>query len=233
MTFALYELAQHQDLQDKARNEVLRILAKYNGEYTYEACMEMKYVDQVINETLRKYPNQEVQAKAREEVNRVLENHGGQYTYDACMEMKYIDQIIKETLRLHPIVPNLIRSLTMDYKVPDRDITFKKGQMFSIPVMGIHHDPDIYPNPEQFDPERFTEENIRDRHSYSWLPFGEGPRNCIGLRFGMMQTRVGLANILSKYKITPTSRTPIPMSYSPTSAVLAPREGMWIKIEKA
>ncbi|GAB0087597.1 Cytochrome P450 [Sergentomyia squamirostris] len=177
--------------------------------------------------------DQKVQARAREEINRILEKHGGEYTYDACMEMKYIDQIIKETLRLHPIAPSLIRNLTMDYEIPDRDITFKKGQFFSIPVIGIHHDPDIYPNPEHFDPERFTEENIKTRHPYSWLPFGEGPRNCIGLRFGMMQTKVGLANILSKYKITPTSRTPMIMDYSPSSAVLAPREGMWIKIEKA
>uniref|UniRef100_A0A1L8E423 Putative cytochrome n=1 Tax=Nyssomyia neivai TaxID=330878 RepID=A0A1L8E423_9DIPT len=176
--------------------------------------------------------NQEVQNKAREEVNRVLENHNGEYTYDACMEFKYIDQIIKETLRIHPIVPNLIRTLTQDYKIPERDLEFKKGTFFSIPVIGIHHDPDIYPEPSKFDPDRFTEENIKERHQYAWLPFGDGPRNCIGMRFGMMQTRVGLATLLSKYRITPTSRTPIPMKYDPKSAVLSPIGGMWLKIEK-
>ncbi|XP_055697204.1 cytochrome P450 6A1-like [Phlebotomus papatasi] len=176
--------------------------------------------------------NQKVQNQAREEVNRVLEKYNGEYTYEACMELKYIDQVIKETLRLHPIVPNLIRSLGQDYKIPDRDYVFKKGTFFSIPIFGIHRDPDIYPDPDRFDPDRFTEENIKNRHSYAWLPFGEGPRNCVGMRFGMMQTRVGLATLLSKYRITPTDRTPIPMSYSPTSAVLSPRDGMWLKIEK-
>ncbi|XP_055696377.1 cytochrome P450 6A1-like isoform X1 [Lutzomyia longipalpis] len=176
--------------------------------------------------------DQKVQNQAREEVNRILEKYNGQYTYEACMEMKYIDQIIKETLRMHPIVPNLIRSLTKDYTIPDRNLAFKKGTFFSIPVFGIHRDADIYPEPNKFDPDRFTEENIKNRHQYSWLPFGDGPRNCVGMRFGMMQTRVGLATLLSKYRITPTSRTPIPMEYEPTSAVLSPKGGMWLKIEK-
>ncbi|XP_055696558.1 cytochrome P450 6A1-like [Lutzomyia longipalpis] len=186
MTFALYELALHQDIQDKARKEVNRILEKYNSQYTYEA----------------------------------------------CMEMKYIDQIIKETLRMHPIVPNLVRTLTKDYKIPDRDYVFKKGTFFSIPVFGIHRDADIYPEPNKFDPDRFTEENIKNRHQFSWLPFGDGPRNCVGMRFGMMQTRVGLATLLSKYRITPTSKTLIPMEYGATGPVLSPKGGMWLKIEK-
>ncbi|XP_059614795.1 probable cytochrome P450 6a14 [Phlebotomus argentipes] len=176
--------------------------------------------------------DQKTQDRARDEVNRILEKYNGEYTYEACMEMKFIDQIIKETLRMHPIVPNLIRNLTMDYQIPDRDWVFKKGTFFSIPVIGIHNDPDIYPNPAKFDPDRFTDENIKNRHPFAWLPFGDGPRNCVGMRFGMMQTRVGLATLLSKYRITPTSRTPIPMKYSPSSAVLAPSGGMWLKIEK-
>ncbi|GAB0087595.1 hypothetical protein DMENIID0001_019230 [Sergentomyia squamirostris] len=186
MTFALYELAQHQDLQDKARNEVLRILAKYNGEYTYEACMEMKYMDQVINETLRKYP----------------------------------------------VAETLVRSTTSDYKLPNHDFVIKKGSGVLISVYSIHHDPEIYPDPERFDPERFTEEEIAKRHPMAWLPFGEGPRMCVGMRFGMMQTRVGLANFLEKYRIRTTPKTPIPIVIAPNSNVLAAKGGMWLQIEK-
>ncbi|XP_055701922.1 cytochrome P450 6a9-like [Phlebotomus papatasi] len=186
MTFALYELAQHQDIQDKARAEVNGILEKYNGEYTYEACMEMKYIDQIINETLRK----------------------------------------------HPIVDNLLRICGQDYHVPGTKHIIEKGTMVSIPVYGIHHDPEIYPDPEKFDPDRFTEENIKARHPYAWLPFGEGPRICVGMRFGVMQTRVGLANLLSKYRVKTTPKTAIPLVLDPASTVMTPKNGMWLQVEK-
>ncbi|XP_059610501.1 cytochrome P450 6a9-like [Phlebotomus argentipes] len=185
MTFALYELAQHQDIQDKVREEVHRVLEKHNGEYSYEACMEMKYLDQVINESLRK----------------------------------------------HPIVDNLFRMCGQDYAVPGTKHVIEKGTPVIIPVYGIHRDPEIYPDPEKFDPDRFTEENVKNRHPYAWLPFGEGPRICVGMRFGVMQTRVGLANLLQKYRVKTCSRTPIPLVLDPIATVMSPKGGMWLKLE--
>jgi cytochrome P450 family 6 len=134
MTFALYELSKHQELQDKVRNEVNTVLAKYGGKITYEAIQEMKYMDQVINETLRKYPP----------------------------------------------LPLLTRKCVRDYKIPGTDLIIEKGTGILIPVLGIHYDKEYYPDPEKFDPERFTEENKKSRHHYAHLPFGEGPRICIG-----------------------------------------------------
>ncbi|XP_055683654.1 probable cytochrome P450 6a14 [Lutzomyia longipalpis] len=174
--------------------------------------------------------DQSAQDRARKELQQILEKHG-EFSYEACMEMKYIDQIIKETLRLHPILPNLIRNLNQDYKIPERNLVFEKGSFFSIPVIGIHYDPEIYPDPYKFNPERFTEENSRNRHSCAWLPFGEGPRNCIGKRFGIIEVKIGLAMLLSKFKIKPTPKTPIPMQYDPAVTILTPKGGMWLKLE--
>lgn len=101
-----------------------------------------------------------------------------------------------------------------------------------IPVLAIHHDPEIYCDPETFDPDQFTKENIKQRHPYSWIPFGEGSRNCIGLRFGMLQARVGLAILIKSYRVVATERTPIPIRFQPHSNVLTSAGQLFLRIEK-
>lgn len=75
----------------------------------------------------------------------------------------------------------LDRTCKNDYKIPGCDLVLPKGTHVNISVLGMHHDPDYYPDPEKFDPERFSEENKRDRPQFTYLPFGDGPRICIGL----------------------------------------------------
>lgn len=77
----------------------------------------------------------------------------------------------------------LIRKCTEDYKLPNSDALIEKDTTILINVQGIHYDKELYENPEVFDPERFSEENRKNRHPYAHLPFGEGPRNCIGNYF--------------------------------------------------
>ena len=85
-----------------------------------------------------------------------------------------------ETLRKYPTVPILSRECTKDDKIPDKDVVLEKRMTTVIPVLALHHDPKYYPEPERFDPERFTEDEKAKRHHYVYLPFGEGPRICIG-----------------------------------------------------
>jgi cytochrome P450 len=85
-----------------------------------------------------------------------------------------------ETLRKYPPLPVLNRECTKTYKIPDTDIVLEKGTLTAIPVLALHHDPKYYPDPQKFDPERFSEEEKAKRHHYVYLPFGEGPRICIG-----------------------------------------------------
>lgn len=102
-----------------------------------------------------------------------------------------------------------------------------------IPVDAIHHDPDIYPEPDKFDPDRFTPEAIEARHSAAWLGFGAGPRNCIGLRFGEMQTLVGLAVLLHNFKFSPAKATEIPLQINKTSFFLQSQGGIVLNVRKA
>jgi cytochrome P450 family 6 len=74
----------------------------------------------------------------------------------------------------------LNRECTKDYNIPGTDVVLEKGTTTVIPVLVFHHDPKYYPDPERFDPERFNEDEKTKRHHCVYLPFGEGPRKCIG-----------------------------------------------------
>ncbi|CAD7079515.1 unnamed protein product [Hermetia illucens] len=157
--------------------------------------------------------NQDVQEKARQEIETVLSKHEEKLTYEAVKDMVYVDRIISETLRKYPPVVNLIRQAVRDYRVPGTKIIIEKGTAVFIPDFNIQRDPKIFPNPDVFDPDRFTPEQIKARHPMAFLGFGEGPRNCVGLRFGRMQSRIGLITLLKNYRFKPCSKTPIPMVF--------------------
>ena len=88
--------------------------------------------------------------------------------------------MVTETLRKYPVAAFLLRECTKKYTIPDTDIVIEKGTRIIIPVMGIHYNKEIYPNPERFDPDRFLPEEKEKRDRYAYMPFGEGPRICIG-----------------------------------------------------
>jgi len=73
-----------------------------------------------------------------------------------------------------------MRMCTKPYRIPGTDVDLEKNIQIFIPVMGLHYDPKYYPEPERFDPERFSDKEKKNRSQYSYLPFGEGPRICIG-----------------------------------------------------
>lgn len=119
--------------------------------------------------------NQEIQKKARDSVIKVLEKHNNNLNYDSLNEMTYLEQCINETLRKYPVVANLQRTSISEYKIPSTNVKLLKNQTVWIPVYAIHHDEDIYPNPHEFNPDRFEASEVAKRHPMSFLPFGEGP----------------------------------------------------------
>lgn len=100
------------------------------------------------------------------------------------------------------------------------------------PTMAFHHDEEFFPNPDTFDPERFSEETKKTRHPFSFLPFGEGPRNCIGMRFGLMQIKVGLATLLKHFRFVICDKTKIPLDIDQEALLYIPKGGVWLKIER-
>lgn len=177
--------------------------------------------------------DEEIQDKARNDVRNALNKHGGEYTYEAVGDMTYLEQCINETLRKYPVVVALQRCSIKEYKIPGTDVVLPAGQPITIPVYGIHWDEDIYPNPAKFDPDRFTAEEIAKRHPMAHIPFGEGQRICIGMRFGIVEMKLGLAKILMRYKFTiDRSKTTVPLKISPSNFILTPLEKIFLNIER-
>lgn len=139
---------------------------------------------------------------------------------------------ILESLRKYSPASSLIRETSADYTVPNTNITLKKGTKVLIPVHAIHHDPEYYQNPDVFDPDRFSPEMTSKRNPCLFLPFGSGPRNCIGLRFGIMQAKVALVHLLLNYKMKLSPKTDVPLLTSKSKIVLSPQNDVVLIIEK-
>lgn len=81
------------------------------------------------------------------------------------------------------------------------------GQFAIISIMGIHNDPELYPEPDEFDPDRMTTEKMKARHPASFIPFGGGPRVCIAQRFAYIMVKLALVHLLAKYRLTVNAKT--------------------------
>ncbi|KAL0103190.1 hypothetical protein PUN28_017495 [Cardiocondyla obscurior] len=167
----------------------------------------------------------EIQERLRKEIHDALEETDGKITYDMLTKLQYLDMVIAETLRMYPPLPFLDRVTLERYKVPNSDLVLEKNTPIYISMTGMHYDPEYYPDPNKFDPERFTEENKRNRPPCIYFPFGEGPRICIGMRMGLLQTKLAIVTILRNYEVTPSKNTPIPMVIDPKALLTTPVGG--------
>ncbi|XP_968751.1 cytochrome P450 6a2 [Tribolium castaneum] len=176
--------------------------------------------------------NQDVQDKLRKEIVDNLGSDFTKYTYDDVLKLPYLDKVFNETLRLYPVLGFLNRICVKPYKVPGTDVVLDVGTPVLISTLGLQRDPEYFPNPFKFDPERFSEDN--SQVPFTFMPFGEGPRFCIGMRYGKLQTKLGIASLVSQFRFKPSPETPEFIEFDKFSKSLAmsPVKGITVKIEK-
>lgn len=183
---------------------------------------------------LAKHP--EVQTRLRNEIRTVLKRHNGQLTYDVLNEMENMLMVIKETLRLYPVLPFLDRTATFEdpnetYSLePYGNFRIPHGMPVFVPIYAIQRDPKYFPDPDRFDPERFSTENKGNIQSGTHIPFGSGPRVCIGERFGMLKIRVGLIHFLKNHYVRPNEKTPQQMKLNKAAILLQAQGGVFVDI---
>ncbi|XP_063916746.1 cytochrome P450 9e2-like [Zophobas morio] len=191
VSFMAYELGVNQEIQEKLKKEVDATNEKCNGKITYEALTTMKYMDMVVSEALRKWPNAIV-----------------------------TDRTCTKPYTIEPKSPN------------EEPVHLDKGDTIFLPVYAIQRDPEYYPEPERFDPERFSDENKNKIKPYTFFPFGLGPRNCIGSRFALMEIKLLFYYMLLHFEIIPIEKTQIPIRFSRKTINMSVEKGFWLGLQR-
>ncbi|KAG0430205.1 hypothetical protein HPB47_022909 [Ixodes persulcatus] len=149
----------------------------------------------------------EAQAKLRKEADECFEKHAGELTMDVVAKLEYVHGVVSEALRMLPPATRIERLAAEDYFLGDTGIKVRKGCLIAIPVYSMHHDPEYFPDPFTFKPERFIGENIESIRPYTYLPFGAGPRNCIGNRFALEAIKIALLHVVRSVEFYRTQNT--------------------------
>ncbi|XP_028600101.2 cytochrome P450 4V2-like [Podarcis muralis] len=170
----------------------------------------------------------EAQRKVHHELDEIFGNSDRHVTMDDMKQLRYLDCVIKEALRLFPSVPLFARKLSEECYI--RGFRVPKGVDALILPFALHRDPDVFPEPEEFRPERFFPENAAGRHPYAYVPFSAGPRNCIGQRFAQMEEKTILATILRRFSVESAQRRD--QLDLVGELILRPDKGIWIQLKK-
>ncbi|XP_060540056.1 cytochrome P450 3A9-like [Pantherophis guttatus] len=168
----------------------------------------------------------DVQQKLQEEIDTVLPNKAP-VTYDAIMQLEYLDMVLNETQRIYPLGGRIERVCKTDVEI--NGMTIPKGTVIMIPPLILHQVPEYWPEPEEFRPERFSKENKENIDPYTYLPFGAGPRNCLGMRFALVTMKVAIAVIMQHFSFKVCKETPIPLVMS-NQAFLVPEKPIVLKL---
>ncbi|XP_076114096.1 cytochrome P450 3A13-like isoform X1 [Mytilus galloprovincialis] len=174
---------------------------------------------------LAKHP--ECQDKVLSEISNNLSSEN--LSYDDIENLQYLDMVLNETLRIFPTYLRYGRAVGEDTVI--KGIKFPKGTEIQFPIYAIHRNKDNFPNPEKFDPNRFSKENVSKRHPMSFIPFGAGPRDCFGQSYAKLAVKIAVVSLIQKYKFSLSSKQNDPPTLAKTF-YLRPENGLWLTVDR-
>ncbi|ALC42669.1 Cyp6w1 [Drosophila busckii] len=182
--------------------------------------------------------NTELQERLRTEIREYFGSED-YISYAQIQEMPYLTQVVNETLRKYPIVGYAERECNQPANgerftlQPFYDVELPSGMPVYVSTLAIQRDEQYWPEPEKYDPERFAPEQRDKLNMDAYMPFGVGPRNCIGMRLGLLQTKLGLVHLLRNHRVLKCEKTVPVITFAPFSVVVTPKEQIYLKLQRA
>ena len=168
--------------------------------------------------------NPTIQDKLIKEINDYYEVNPDSSLYDAAENIEYVNMVLCESLRMFPPAPRTTRECKHTCAVSD-DLIIEKEMDVTFPIFLLHRNPEYWPNPDKFDPERFNPNNEQSYPTFAYLPFGEGPRNCIGKRLALLEAKMTLVAILKELHFKRSADTEVPLDLG-VGITMSPRNGI-------
>ena len=206
ISWTLYMLGLHPEIQDKVRQEV----------------------DAIFDEEEASLQTSEQQNNNNEgDANQSTQSTHTNVTEEMMKKMKYLDCVLKEIQRVYPTAPFIGREVTEETEICGYLIP--KGTGAGVLTFLLHRNPKCFPNPEKFDPDRFLPENCIGRHPYAYVPFSAGPRNCIGQKFALSEQKIVVSSLIRKFVFTSVDHRDKLVVVG--EMVLRPKNNLRVKIE--
>lgn len=169
----------------------------------------------------------DVQDKLLREIDDAVKSRDNESTYKFVQSLEYLERVICEVLRLATVGYINVRQCMETCVI--EGVEFPAGVCVNIPAFVIHRIPEYWPEPERFDPDRFLPELVKKRPAFAYMPFGLGPKQCIGIRMAQLELKMALVQILQRVKFEKREDTTKELKFR-AATILQPRDPVVVKV---
>lgn len=172
--------------------------------------------------------NPDCQGRIIREVDDFAGTGDSGMTYDNIQKMDYLDMFLQETLRMYPPAGRYNREPARDVII--KGIKFEKGMDVTFSTHAMHRNPKYWPQPDKFDPERFSPENVGNIQQCTFIPFGIGPRNCVGMKLALAEAKMAIVRLLQEFRVESSDKLECPLELNTTGGISRPKNGIHVKL---
>ncbi|XP_053403357.1 cytochrome P450 3A13-like [Mercenaria mercenaria] len=176
--------------------------------------------------SLAAYPD--CQNRLSSEIHDVIGQRDDAISYDKILSMEYLDMFLQETLRMYPPAGRFNRQPNQDVEI--KGLKLLKGEDVTFSTHALHRNPLFWSEPDRFDPERFASHSKDAIVPYSFIPFGAGPRNCVGMKLALAEVKMAIVRLLQHSRIERSPNFSVPPEITTKGGILRPKDGLFVKV---